>query len=64
MSKIITDLIGMTCKITTTAGIQFVENCIILDADAEWVKIEKTNKKNVKSIEIIRLDNILKVDLV
>ena len=47
----------MTCKITTTAGIYVVENCVILDAVAEWVKIEKSNK-NVKSIEITKLDDI------
>ena len=64
MSKIIVDLIGKTCNITTTSGILIVENTVILDADNDWVKIEKTNKKNVKSIKIIRIDDISKIDLV
>lgn len=64
MSKIIVDLIGKTCKITTTLGIQIVENTVILEADEDWVKIEKTNKKNVKSIKIIRIEDISKIDLV
>lgn len=45
VSKIITDLIGMSCKIKPTTGMQIVENTVILDVDEEWVKIEKTSKK-------------------
>ncbi len=64
MSKIITELIGKSCKITKADGVQIAEDTIILDADMDWVKLEKTNKKGSKTIEIIRIDAIEAIDLV
>lgn len=64
LSKIINELVGKACKITTSDSIQIVEDTVVLDVDADWVKIEKTNKKNIKSVAIIRIDDIKKIDLV
>lgn len=34
-------------------------NCTILDVDSEWVKLEMTNRKGIKSITVLRIDAIL-----
>lgn len=62
MSKIITDLIGKTCKITKLDEMSFIEKTKILEVDEDWIKLEKTDKKNINSIEIIRIDDVKKIE--
>ncbi|MBQ4531553.1 MAG: hypothetical protein IJA36_13245 [Lachnospiraceae bacterium] len=62
MSKIISELIGKKCVITTTDTLQFVGDtkvkCNVLDVDDEWIKISYTEKKGNTKIKIMRIDAI------
>lgn len=63
MSKIINDLLGKTCKITRSDGTLLLD-ALIVDVDTEWVKMQKTDKKNVTTVEIIRIEDIKKVEMI
>ena len=62
MSKIISELVGKKCVITTTDALQFVGDskvkCDVLDVDDEWIKISYTEKKGNTKVKIIRIDAI------
>ena len=62
MSKIISELIGKKCVITTTDALQFVGDtkvkCNVLDVDDEWIKICYTEKKDKQVIKLMRIENI------
>jgi hypothetical protein len=59
MSKLITSLVGLDCKIKMD-----YENvsCRVLDVDDEWVKLLIYGKKEDKTV-IIRTDAIEKIEL-
>ena len=63
MSRLIEELKGKKCKLTDEDGIQNAWIYTVLDVDDEWVKVEYNDKKGNK-IEIIRIENIGKVDLI
>lgn len=62
MSKIISELVGKKCIITTTDALQFIGDtkvkCNVLDVDDEWIKISYTEKKGNTKIRIMRIDSI------
>lgn len=68
MSKILTELINKKCILVTDMGLEIVSKrefeCIILDADDEWIKFTFTNKKGINQTQILRIDNIERVELI
>ncbi len=62
MSKIIHELVGKTCKITTNGDSIFDIDtdiiCTVLDVDDEWIKFTYTDKKNNVKTQILRIDCI------
>lgn len=65
MSKIISGLVNTECKmkVSLEGELAKVLNCTVLDADEEWVKIRYQNKKQEDVVKIIRIENVLEVDL-
>lgn len=63
MSKLLTDLVGKSCKITNEDGSQPGWLFTVLDTDDEWVKLTYTDKKGILRTEIRRIDSIKKIDL-
>lgn len=61
MSKIIKDLIGFDCIITSDELI-FENKCRIVDADEDWVRVLVYNKKGDKTI-IVPIYSIRKIEL-
>lgn len=68
MSKLINSLIGSNCKIRSEEGLIFngnVEiNCLVLDADDEWMKISHSDKKGNTKIRILRIESISNIELI
>lgn len=67
MSKIIHELVGKTCKITTNGDSIFDIDtdiiCTVLDVDDEWIKFTYTDKKNNAKTQILRIDCIDNIEL-
>ena len=67
MSKILSELVGMECKIKTEEALAFVGSselaCRVLEADDEWIKLSYTDRKNVEKTRILRIDSIESVEL-
>lgn len=67
MSKIISGLVGKSCKLKTEDALALVGsaemNCTVLDADDEWLKISYTDKKNLPKIKLLRIDTVDSVEL-
>ena len=68
MSKIITGLIGETCKIKTEEALFFADNteveCKVIDADDEWIKFTYCDKKQNMKTKILRIDSIENIELI
>lgn len=62
MSKMFEELKGKECKITFDSGIQSL-NYKVEDLDDEWVKLISTDKKGVQKTEIVRIEDISKVEI-
>lgn len=62
MSKLINSLVGTTCKIKSNEALAIVGvtimDCLVLDADDEWIKIKATDKKKNTVIKLIRIETI------
>ncbi len=56
MSKIIASLIGKRCKISDVTVTNSYE-CLILEVDEEWIKLEVSNKEN-NEVLIKRIDAV------
>ncbi len=68
MSKIINQLVGKNCKILAD-GASFFDGsldveCMVLDADEEWIKFTYTGKKNNVITKILRIDSIENIELI
>lgn len=63
MSKMFEELKGKSCKITFTSGVQIL-TYTVLDIDEDWVKLVSTDKKGIEKTEIVRIEDISKVELV
>ena len=64
MSKLISDLIGTECIVTLDVPLQTSTPVRIIDADDDWVKITYSTKKNEKKTQIIRIEDITKIEIV
>lgn len=62
MSRIIENLIGRKCDIETRDG-DYEENCIITDADDNWIKLEIPVKKGDSETKIFRADYINTIEI-
>ncbi|NCD03255.1 MAG: hypothetical protein EOM00_09710 [Clostridia bacterium] len=62
MSKMFEELKGKECKITFDSGIQSLKYKVE-DLDDEWIKLSSTDKKGVQKIEIVRIEDISKVEI-
>ena len=67
MSKIISDLKGKRCKLTSNEFLSAFSNvvveCIVLDSDDEWIRVSGKTKKDENKEIIIRIDNIDSVEV-
>jgi len=65
MSKIISELVNTECKMVVSLEGELSKTltCTVLDADEEWVKIRYQNKKQEEVVKIIRIENVLEVNL-
>lgn len=67
MSKIIRELIGKDCNITTEEALLWSGStqiaCKVLDADDEWVKFTYCDRKNAVKTKILRIDSIDHIEL-
>lgn len=67
MSKLIESLVGSTCDLQVEDGQQISGttsyNANVLDVDDEWVKFSYTDKKGMVKIKMIRIDQIIQVNL-
>ena len=66
MSKLIMELVGKTCTIKMAGFDENLEQkikCNVLDADEEWIKISYTSKKGVAKTKIMRVDEVVEVEL-
>lgn len=61
MSRFFKEMIG---KKTIIIGEVFgTDGWVIVDADADWVKLSRTNKKGQTKIKLMRIDDIKSVEL-
>lgn len=67
MSNIIKSLIGKECKIRIDEDFlvgNIIENCLVIDADEEWIKLSYKDKKGCTKIKIIRIDLISNIEMI
>lgn len=62
MSKMFEELVGRECKITFCSGINSVKYTV-LEIDEDWIKISSTNKKQQVKTELVRIDEINRVEI-
>lgn len=65
MSKLVTEFIGKKCKITSTGLVEvnFSEPIYtIIDADEDWVKVQKEGKKNGTITKIMKIADIVCIE--
>lgn len=68
MSKILSELINKKCILVSDEGLSIVSKreieCTILDIDDEWIKFTFTDKKGVEKMQILRVEDIQRVDFI
>ncbi len=62
MAKILEELKGKDCKISFQDGIQSVQYKVE-DLDDEWIRLVSIDKKGFKKMEIFRIEDISKVEV-
>lgn len=67
MSKLLSELKGMRCILTSDSAAGFAGkrdvDCLLLDIDDEWIKIEYTTKKGETKTRIMRIEEVISVEL-
>lgn len=67
MSKIISELIGKSCKIKTDEAFALVGSeeieCDVLDVDDEWIKFRYIDRKKNQITKVARIDSIESIEL-
>lgn len=67
MSKLISELVDKKCKIKSDDALQWVGKeeieCIVLDADDEWIKVRFNDKKNNQITKLFRIDHIEEIEM-
>lgn len=70
MSKLISELVGKKCKIVSTSGMVEIsfsgteQIFTVLDTDEDWVKVQYEDKKKNTITKLIRISDIVSVDIV
>lgn len=68
MSKILSELINKKCELVSEQGLSLVSKmeieCVILDVDDEWIKINFLDKKGVSKTQVLRVEAIERVSLI
>ena len=62
MSKLIEELVGRDCKISSEKGINFVGKTEF-DCDEEWLKISLKDKKNQEIVKMIRVEDVDEIEV-
>lgn len=62
MSKMFEELVGKECKITFGSGINSAKYTV-LEIDEDWIKISSTNKKQQVKTELVRIEEISRVEI-
>ncbi len=63
MSKLINDLVGKKCTIIAGDSFETKQECTIIDADDEWVKIQYVDKKSNLITKLMRIEDIGSVEV-
>lgn len=67
MSKLIEELVGRDCKISSEKGINFAGKtefeCHVMDCDEEWLKISLKDKKNQEIVKMIRVEDVDEIEV-
>lgn len=67
MSKMIEELVGKKCRISSEEGFNFTEEtqieCYVMDYDKEWLKISFRDEKQNEMIEMIREEKIDEIEI-
>ena len=67
MSKLINELVGKECKIKSDDALSLVGSqemqCVVLDTDDEWMKVQYTDKKKNRVTKLIRIENVDGVEI-
>lgn len=68
MSKILSELINKKCILITDTGFEIASKreieCYILDVDDDWIKFNFTDKKGVNKTQILKVEDIERVDFI
>lgn len=67
MSKLIEELVGRDCKISSEKGINFAGKtefeCHVMDCDEEWLKVSLKDKKNHEIVKMIRAEDVDEIEV-
>lgn len=63
MINMLKELIGKECVISFNSSLISGDKYKVLDVDDEWIKISSVNKKGVERIELVRIDDIDKIEI-
>ena len=67
MSKLIRELVGRSCKITSESGLSLAGKaqfeCYVLDYDDEWLKIRLRDRKGSEAVKMLRVEAISDIEL-
>lgn len=62
LSKLIRELVGKKCKIETEVALDLIGaselQCLVLDVDEEWMKIQFIDKKKKQITKLLRIESI------
>ena len=67
MSKLMNELVGKECKVKSDDALALVGSqeiqCVVLDTDDEWMKIQYIDKKKNQVTKLIRIENVDEVEI-
>lgn len=63
VSQLIQKMINQVAKINFNSSFEAAYTWTILEADEDWVKLERTDKKGKVFTKIVRLDDIKSIDI-
>lgn len=67
MSKLIDSLMGTKCKLAIDPPVETFDSTVtatILETDDEWAKLECIDKKEVKTIRLVRISDITNIKII
>lgn len=67
MSKLINELVGKECKIKSDDALALVGSpelqCLVLDTDDEWIKVQFVDKKKNQITKLLRIENVDEIEI-